>query len=177
LLKSHKKGVQIHDLRCAVIRELKARKNTTQWAMLTEEQRQRRRQRLANKNSGIRRGHYDAEKAKAYYEANKERIIDQVRNSRYGITREQFLALDAEQDGRCAICKTPFPATGTTRRRLDHDHAIGGKVRGLLCARCNLGIGHFGDDSEVLRAAAAYLERRRPDPAEPEPLKRESRRR
>jgi hypothetical protein len=171
--KPHKKGIQIHELCCAVIMELKARKNTKEWAMLTEEQRQRRRQRLANKNSGIRRRHYDAEKARAYYEANKEQIIDQVRSSRYGITREQFLALDAEQDGRCAICKMPFTATGTTRRHLDHDHAIGGKVRGLLCASCNLGIGHFNDDSELLRAAAAYLERRLLDPAKPEPTKRE----
>jgi hypothetical protein len=40
---------------------------------------------------------------------------------------------------------------------VDHDH-ITGKVRGLLCNDCNLGIGHFKDNIEKLKLAIKYLE-------------------
>lgn len=52
----------------------------------------------------------------------------------------------------CAICKQE------TKLVVDHDHASG-KIRGMLCRYCNLGLGHFKDSSELLRAAAKYLRR------------------
>lgn len=88
---------------------------------------------------------------------------------RHGITQEQFDEMHRNQGGRCAICGTdnPFgPHDRYQQRRkrrvfsIDHCHATG-KVRGLLCARCNLAIGNFGDDTERMRAAIAYLERHR----------------
>jgi Recombination endonuclease VII len=72
---------------------------------------------------------------------------------RYGLSIEGYNALLAQQGGACAICrKQP-----TQRLCVDHCH-VTRKVRRLLCRRCNLGIGYFGDDPRLLRLAAIYLE-------------------
>jgi hypothetical protein len=71
---------------------------------------------------------------------------------KYGISLFQYELLFKAQNGKCAICDEPSKAT----LDVDHDHATG-KVRGLLCRRCNLGIGHFCDDPDVIRNAMKYL--------------------
>lgn len=67
------------------------------------------------------------------------------------------------QKGRCAICDIPMRPNGQARDSVaaDHDHDSG-RPRGLLCAACNKGIGHFSDDPQTLRRAAAYLEKHSP---------------
>jgi len=40
---------------------------------------------------------------------------------------------------------------------VDHDHKTG-KIRGLLCKRCNVGMGYFKDDPSILKKAVRYLE-------------------
>ncbi len=76
------------------------------------------------------------------------------------IAREQGLyhRLWSEQEGRCAICQGAPVAPGEVLC-LDHDHATG-QIRGLLCRRCNAGLGYFLDQPGRLTAAAAYLEGR-----------------
>lgn len=80
----------------------------------------------------------------------------------YGLTRAERAALEAAQGGVCAICgdgESAFHQSGTKRRLcVDHDHHTG-RVRGLLCNRCNIMLGRVNDDIEVLRRAIAYLER------------------
>jgi len=79
----------------------------------------------------------------------------------YGITVDEFLRLQEKQEGRCAICgKTPDEAHGHRSRRLyiDHCHDTG-EVRGLLCSRCNVGIGYFYHSRELITRACDYLER------------------
>jgi hypothetical protein len=66
----------------------------------------------------------------------------------------------ANQRSLCAICETAEPATRSGTWHVDHCHTSG-KVRGLLCTRCNIGLGQFQDDPERLRAALLYLERNR----------------
>ena len=74
------------------------------------------------------------------------------RLKKYGLTKEEFEGLSSAVNGICPICGKN-PAT-----HVDHDHSTG-IVRGLLCRLCNVGLGAFGDKLEVLRRAAAYLER------------------
>jgi hypothetical protein len=77
--------------------------------------------------------------------------------AKYGITHDDFDALAAEQEGRCAICGGT-PVGPGKRLHVDHCHATG-VVRGLLCGNCNTAIGLMADDSERLLAAVAYLSR------------------
>lgn len=79
------------------------------------------------------------------------------RRWRYGLTPERFAAMLDAQQHQCALCRTPFsPDFKNTRPHVDHCHSTN-VIRGLLCHRCNAGIGHFRDDPELLVRAAAYL--------------------
>ena len=76
----------------------------------------------------------------------------------YGMTERAYGDMLQRQDGLCAICKNlPSHAPGTAPRLVvDHDHTTG-LVRGLLCQRCNQGLGMFGDDVANLASAILYL--------------------
>lgn len=76
---------------------------------------------------------------------------------RYGITLTQYYALLHMQGGVCAICGVKARG-GRNGFSVDHDHA-NGRVRGLLCHACNLGIGKFNDNLALVKAAAVYLQR------------------
>lgn len=92
----------------------------------------------------------NAEKLRAYVAATKERRRAYKRAMLYGIQPQVFEAIHAAQDGKCAICGTPRDLA------VDHDHATGA-IRGLLCGKCNTGLGMFGDSAALLEAAIAYL--------------------
>lgn len=72
----------------------------------------------------------------------------------YKITQLEFERMIERQENKCAICENKFVEVP----HIDHDHGSG-KVRGLLCARCNRGIGHFYDNLELLRNAYRYVKR------------------
>ena len=68
--------------------------------------------------------------------------------------------LAGEQGGICIVCGCAIQTQkneGGNAAAVDHDHNTG-KVRGLLCTKCNMGIGLFKEDSGLLRKAANYLE-------------------
>lgn len=76
--------------------------------------------------------------------------------NKYGMTPQDWRAMFQSQGERCAICQTDRP--GPYDWHTDHCHTTG-KVRGILCSKCNLMLGHAKDDPDRLRAAAAYLEK------------------
>lgn len=105
-----------------------------------------------------------------YYAKNREKMLDYGRSryaadpkafrakalrSRFGITLDQYESMFLAQNGRCLICKGEPNGRGVLH--VDHDHATG-KIRALLCSKCNTMIGLSNDRPEVLRSAANYLQ-------------------
>jgi hypothetical protein len=81
--------------------------------------------------------------------------------AKYGLTAAEYQELFDAQDGRCAICGERASGRANngavhTELSVDHDHETG-RVRALLCANCNKGLGCLGDDADRVQAAADYL--------------------
>jgi len=74
---------------------------------------------------------------------------------RYGITREQVQKLLEMQEGKCAICSVQEPGN-KNGWCIDHCH-VSGKLRGILCHGCNVGLGGFKDNIVSLQAAVEYI--------------------
>ena len=72
----------------------------------------------------------------------------------YGLSHEDWLTMWKNQDGKCAICGKPFITPSDSC--IDHNHETG-ENRGLLCNKCNLGLGHFNDDIKLMKKAIEYL--------------------
>lgn len=70
---------------------------------------------------------------------------------KYGLSQEDLEHLEKIYPS-CAICHKEFTKTPS----IDHCHSTG-KVRGLLCSKCNYGLGHFEDDPKLLHNAIEYL--------------------
>ena len=71
----------------------------------------------------------------------------------YGITHTQKIELWEAQDKKCAICGSSIETI--EKAHLDHDHTSK-KIRGILCTRCNTGLGLFHDNIEYLQKAITY---------------------
>lgn len=77
--------------------------------------------------------------------------------AKYGMSISDFELMLAGQGGCCAICARKFDGSKhSTRACVDHCHRTGA-VRGLLCIRCNSGLGYFSDDAVLLNSALGYL--------------------
>lgn len=96
---------------------------------------------------------YDKQKRKS----NPDVYRNNALKRRYGITLEHFNSIVESQNKKCALCEDALKL-GTKSVHVDHCHETG-KVRGVLCARCNLGIGRFGDTIQGLEKAISYLKR------------------
>jgi hypothetical protein len=72
----------------------------------------------------------------------------------YGLAESDYIGMVEAQGNSCALCRDA-PAPGQVLH-VDHCH-VEGHVRGLLCNKCNRGLGYFRDNPALLRQAAEYL--------------------
>ena len=100
---------------------------------------------------------------KAWHKKKRSEDPDYYRNKNlkqtYGITIKEFNKLLELQSGKCAICQGPPVYNGFgggSVYHVDHCHETD-KVRGLLCQKCNLGLGYFQDKELNILKATGYL--------------------
>jgi hypothetical protein len=133
-------------------------------ATRTVEQRNRRRE-----NANSRRAKQRAAGVKYWVPKNDtpERKARRALNNRfnrwlrrYGVTKEEFIGMFQNQEGLCAVCARLLcfacPERCVSGACIDHDHGTG-KVRGILCASCNEGIGKLRDSAQLAKNASIYL--------------------
>lgn len=114
-----------------------------------------------------------------YFDANREDVLRRSRDRRrtnpppsasqnarflrsYGITVDDRDDLIDSQKGLCAICgQPPMGKRQHGVLHVDHDHETG-RVRAMLCSNCNLGLGKFKDDPDLLARAAQYVYMHKP---------------
>ena len=87
------------------------------------------------------------------FDCKRDRII----NRQYGISLDDYNKMLESQNYKCAICSNEDEVEGR-KLAIDHCHTTG-KVRGLLCGKCNRGLGLFYDNVQLLQNAISYLAR------------------
>jgi hypothetical protein len=110
--------------------------------------------------------------AKTHYKKHRKEIMSRVKKSqeklgkeerkirrrkyhlrdKFGMTISDYNLLLERQNGKCAICDK-IPKLSLV---IDHCHETG-KIRGLLCQRCNMGLGYFQDNKILLEKATKYI--------------------
>ena len=93
---------------------------------------------------------YKKDKAKECNKYNRQWHF----KDKFNLSHEEWLEMWEYQEEKCAICGIVFPTPSDAC--VDHDHKTG-EIRGLLCRKCNRGIGHFNDDIELVTKAMKYL--------------------
>ncbi len=95
------------------------------------------------------------QKIRDYHRQNRQKIRETTLKRRYDITIASYNKMFQEQNGRCGICGRH--QSGLKRNLcVDHNHESG-RIRGLLCHRCNTAIGMLEDDTKILQKATKYL--------------------
>lgn len=106
------------------------------------------------RKNNARRYEEDPEKcrrlSREYYHNNKLKVKDKRMRKKYGISLEEYKDM---LETSCPICGRSF---GEYTPHVDHDHKTG-KVRGIICRNCNLMLGRFKDDVNILLNAIEYL--------------------
>ncbi|KKN19342.1 hypothetical protein LCGC14_0946770 [marine sediment metagenome] len=136
---SRKDGLNKQCRKCSAIRAAKYRQSTS--------------------GSQVQRKYYRKNRdkiltyTKAYQKARPLATRNRALLRRYSLTIEQHQQIYSSQNCCCALCGNPTPYD---KIHTDHEHETG-KVRGLLCCRCNMGLGFWEDSIEGLQRAIEYL--------------------
>lgn len=102
---------------------------------------------------------YNKEKQKEWARKNPKSRKNTHLKYAYGFSLEGYNKLFEDQKGLCAICNQPERRKFKSKTGdlcVDHCHTTG-KIRGLLCADCNNGLGKFKESFQVLERAIHYL--------------------
>lgn len=86
---------------------------------------------------------------------NKEYITTYMRAWRHGLTVDQMNLLLEQAGDNCPICNRGFDESV---KAIDHCHETG-TIRGVICNKCNVAIGMFGESVDALKNSIDYLER------------------
>lgn len=91
-----------------------------------------------------------------YRENHADKILNSSFKHRFNITLDDYNKMLTDQNGVCAICGE----TNKTGARLavDHNH-ITGEIRGLLCMKCNVAVGKWGEDMQLFEKTLSYLKK------------------
>jgi hypothetical protein len=95
---------------------------------------------------------------KEYKVRNKIKTKNYELKRKFNISLEDYNNLLQNQKFSCAICNKQKSDKLNRLLAVDHCH-ITGKIRGLLCTNCNMGIGNFQDNLDLLKIAIKYLEK------------------
>ena len=87
----------------------------------------------------------------------RSRRAQWARKWRYGISKSQFYEMVEKRKGKCDLCnKVP---TGKKKTLVvDHNHSTN-EIRGLLCNKCNIGLGYLGDSNDIPLRVFNYLQK------------------
>jgi len=94
-----------------------------------------------------------------YHLKNRDKSLMQSKYNnlqiKYGITSKEYDQLIKSQNYSCKICSADISGKG--KSQIDHCH-ITGRIRGILCRDCNLGLGFFKDSLKTMIAAIEYID-------------------
>lgn len=97
---------------------------------------------------------------KEYYSRPKIKLrhnLSRIKRD-FGLESDEYLKMVEDHQGNCAICGNKETSSRSENLSVDHCHTTG-KVRGLLCSKCNRGLGLFLDDLNLLELAINYLKK------------------
>lgn len=92
----------------------------------------------------------DGIRLKSWYRDNAKHVRKTFLKRQYGLSVEELELMYKQQENMCKICGLE------NKLAVDHCHTTG-RVRGLLCQKCNQGLGNFKDNTEYLLKAIEYL--------------------
>lgn len=122
---------------------------TTRANNLEKMKEKRRRLYIQNREKELNQSH-------DYHVKNREALYFKKIKRLFNISIDEYKTMWDNQEGNCAICKSQ--PERDLNLCLDHCHETG-KVRGLLCTKCNKALGLFKDNKEKLLDAIKYLEK------------------
>lgn len=138
--------------RCGLVEVPKGRKYCSECSLARGNERAREwRERHVEKSRAATRK-YQSRKRRE----EPEKIAWAKAKSSYKISREDYENLLKRADGKCEICMKVMTRAGGHQPVIDHSHATG-KVRGVICAKCNSALGFVEDDVQRLQRMEKYL--------------------